>query len=237
MLPVVDIAGRAVAVPLAALARARGAKPLHPRGLTFSARLERWGLPRETGVPWLDSTGTDDVLVRLSRGAGLPRPLPDLLGFALRLPRDPPVDLLLSSTGTGRWSRRVPVLRQDAGSSYGSIMAYGSAAGPVRLTAVPQRSGIPSDRPGLTVHGPGLQITLCAAIGRGPDEPFAQVTLLRPTDPPDPAVHFDAVLHAPPGLAADGPMARFRHPAYAAARAARGEPLPDESPATWRGRG
>lgn len=231
MVPFVDVAGRVAAVPLAALARARGAKPMHPRGLVFAARLERWGLLRESGVAWLDHPGTDDVLVRLSRGAGLPRPLPDLLGFALRLPGDPPVDLLLSSAGTGRWGRRVPVPRRDAGRSYGSIMAYRGAAGPVWLTAVPERSGIPSDRAGLTAGGPGLQITVCAAVGRGPDEPFARVTLLRPTDPPDPVVHFDAVLHAPPGLAADGPMARFRRPAYAAARAARGEPLADELPA------
>jgi hypothetical protein len=49
--------------------------------------------------------------------------------------------------------------------------------------------------------------------------------VLPPTEPPDPPLHFDAVLHAPPGLAADGPLARFRRPAYAAARRAqRAEP-------------
>ncbi|MCZ2804767.1 phosphodiesterase [Modestobacter sp. VKM Ac-2983] len=235
MVHVAEVAGRAAAVPFAALARVRRAKPLHPRGVLFAARMERWGLLRETGVPWLHARGTDDVLVRLSRGAGLPPPLPDLLGCAVRLPGAQPVDLLLSSTGSGPWGRQVPVLRRDAGCRYGSIMAFRSTAGPVRLTAVPEWSGLSSDRAGLVARGPGLPIALCAAIGRGPAEPFARITLLRPTDPPDPAVHFDPVLHAPPGLAADGPMARFRRPAYAAARAARGELLPDDVPAREAG--
>jgi hypothetical protein len=39
--------------------------------------------------------------------------------------------------------------------------------------------------------------------------------------PLDPDVRFDAVAHPPPGLVPDGPMARFRAPAYARARAAR----------------
>src|SRR4051794_802394 len=107
-----DVAGRVVAVPLAALARLRHAKPMHPRGVLFRAVLDRQGLG--VGIPWLDETGTDDVLVRLSRGAGLPPRLPDLLGFALRLPGEPPVDLLLSSAGQGQWARRLPVLRRDA---------------------------------------------------------------------------------------------------------------------------
>jgi hypothetical protein len=218
MADLVDAAGRAVAVPLAALARIRRGKPMHPRGVVFHALLERRG-PR-LGIEWLDATGDDDVLVRLSRGAGLPPCLPDVLGFALRLPGERPIDLLLSSTGQGRWARRVPVFRRNAASTYGSIMAYRSAAGPVRLTAVPEGGPLPSGPQELVAAGPGTVVTLSAAVGRGPWVPFATVTLGVPTEPPDPPLHFDAVLHAPPGLAADGPLARFRRPAYAAARAA-----------------
>ncbi len=224
----IDAAGRVVARPLAALARARAGKPMHPVGVAFPGRLERSGLGRRTGIGWLDGTGTQDVVVRLSRGAGLPRPLPDLLGLAVRVAGDPPVDLLLSSAGEGRLTRRVPLLRRDAAGPYGSIMAYRSCAGPVWLTASPAATGLPSDRTGLIAAGPGLQVTLCAAIGAGPWEPFARITLGTPPDPPDPPVHFDAVLHAPPGLRADGPLARFRRPAYAAARRALGQPLADE---------
>ncbi|MBB3674295.1 phosphodiesterase [Modestobacter versicolor] len=220
MADLADAAGRAVAVPLAALTRVRRAKPMHPRGAVFGAVLERHGLG--AGLGWLDATGTDDVLVRLSRGAGLPDRLPDLLGFALRLPGDPPVDLLLSSSGRGRWTRRVPVLRRDAATPYGSIMAYRSDAGPVWLGAVPQGGPLPSDRAGLAAEAPGRVVLLSAAVGRGPWQHVGTLTLGPPADPVDPDLHFDAVLHAPPGLVTDGPMARFRRPAYAAARRARG---------------
>jgi hypothetical protein len=218
MADLVDAAGRAVAVPIAVLARARRAKPMHPRGVVFDARLERRG--PGLGVDWLDATGTDDVLVRLSRGAGLPPQVPDLLGFAMRVPGEHPVDVLLSSTGRGRWTRRVPVPRRDAATTYGSIMAYRCPAGPVWLAAVPQGAALPSDRAGLAATGPGTVLTLSAAVGRGPWKPFGTVTLGAPVEQLDPPVRFDAVLHAPPGLAADGPLARFRRPAYAAARRA-----------------
>ena len=205
-----DAACRLVAVPLAVLARVRGGKPMHPRGVVLTARLSRTGLARPSGVRWLDEAGTDDVLVRLSRGAGLPPPLPDLFGFALRAPGETPVDLLLSSSGRSRWTRRVPVLRRDPATTYGSIMGYRAPAGPVLLAVHPQAPGA---------------FTLTATVGRGPEQPFARVVLGAETEPSDPPLHFDAVLHAPPGLVADGPLARFRRPAYTAARAALGEPL------------
>jgi hypothetical protein len=225
MADLADAAGRAVAVPLAALARARHGKPMHPRGVLFDALLERHGRGRGTGIAWLDAAGADDVLVRLSRGAGLPPRCPDLLGLAIRVPGERPVDLLLSSTGSGRWTRRVPLLRRNAATAYGSIMAYGSSVGPVWLAAVPRARWLPSDEHGLAAAGPGVVVELSAAVGRGPWQPFGTVTLRGAADPLDPPLHVDAVLHPPPGLAADGVLARFRRPAYAAARAARGAEL------------
>ena len=129
-------AGRLVAVPLGAIARRRGGKPMHPRGAVFDAVLERSGAP-VPGVPWLATAGTDAVVARLSRGAGLPDPLPDLLGLAIRIPaQDGPVDLLLTTTGRGRLTRLVPMVRRDAATFYSSIMGYRSPAGPVRFAAL-----------------------------------------------------------------------------------------------------
>ncbi len=222
-----DLAGRAVAVPLAALTRLRGGKPMHPRGALFTGILERTGPPSVWGAGWLDERRVDRVLVRLSRGVGLPEPWPDVLGLAVRLPgggpEGRPVDLLLSSTGRGRWTRLVPVPRRDAATTYCSIMSFRSAVGPVRLAALPEGSGVPSDPAPLAaaVHRRGLRFTLAAALEGGPWEPFARLRVGEPMRPLDPELHVDAVLHAPPGLAADGPMARFRRPAYAAARRAR----------------
>jgi hypothetical protein len=223
MADLADTAGRLVAGPVAALTRVRGAKPMHPRGVLFTAVLSRTGLAG--GIPWLEGTGRDDVLVRFSRGAGLPPALPDLLGLAVRVPGERPVDLLLSSTGRGRWSRRVPVLRRDAATTYGSIMAYRSPGGPVWLSADPTGGPLPTAGDRLAAAAPGRVVTLSAAVGRGPWQPFGAVTLGEPSTPPDPELPFDAVQHAPPGLVADGPLARFRRPAYAAARAARGVAL------------
>ena len=218
-------AGRAVAVPLAALARWRNGKPMHPRGAVFDAVLERHGSDRPWGVPFLDATARDDVVVRLSRGVGLPSPLPDLLGLAVRLEdgSGQPVDLLLSTTGRGPLTRVVPALRRDTASAYCSIMAYSSAAGPIRLAALPTTDGIPSDPEPLAdaVRRRPLVFVLAAARGLQPWRPFARLEIGDVGQPWDPDLRFNAVLHPPAGLVPDGPMARFRAPAYVAAQEAR----------------
>ena len=222
-------AGRALAVPLGALARRRRGKPMHPRGAVLDAVLERSGGPAEWGVPWLAGSGDQAALVRLSRGAGLPTPLPDLLGLAVHLPgtggTDGPVDLLLSSTGRGRLTRWLPVPRRDAGAVYSSIMGYRSAAGPVFLAALPDPGAAPvTAEPGpiaAAARDGRLAFTLAAARGAGEWQPFARLRLLAPVPEVDPDLRFDAVRNPPPGLVPDGPMARFRAPAYASAREGR----------------
>ena len=224
---VVDLARRAgdvVAVPLGALARWRSGKPMHPRGAVFDAELERWGSTPALGVPWSDQPGEDRAVVRLSRGAGLPAALPDLLGLAVRLPDgDGPIDLLLSSAGLGRLTRFVPVPRRNAACGYSSLMGYRSDAGTIRLAARPQRVVVPSEprAQAADIAGRPLRFFLAAAPGLRPWRVFGRLTLTAPAEPLDPDVRFDAVQHPPPGLVADGPMARFRAPAYAAARSAR----------------
>jgi hypothetical protein len=203
------LAGRLAAVPFALIARRRAGKPLHPRGEVFDGTLTRTGAA--LGVPWLDTPATDDVLVRLSRGAGLPAPLPDLLGVAVRLPGEGgPVDLLLSSTAGGPLAGRVPFPARSATAHYGSLMGYRCAAGTVRLALLPRGADLRADG-----------ATLAAALGWGPWQPVGTLALGAPAAPLDPDVRFDSMRNPPPGLVPDGPMARFREPAYAAARAAR----------------
>src|SRR5688572_9064652 len=87
MLPAEPLARRAapvVATVVRAASTVRGKRVLHPRGRTFGGRLV---VPGGTsyGVPLLDEPGAYDVLVRLSRSAGLPAPLPDIQGVAVRV--------------------------------------------------------------------------------------------------------------------------------------------------------
>ena len=76
----------------------------------------------------------EGAVVRLSRGAGPPAPLPDLLGLAIRLPSagSAPVDLLLTTTGRGPLGRLLPALRRDTAAVHSSIMGYRSDAGTLR---------------------------------------------------------------------------------------------------------
>jgi hypothetical protein len=102
-------------------------------------------------------------------------------------------------------------------------MGYRSDGGTLRLAALPEEKTAPAEpepQAGVVARR-GLVFTLAAARGLRPWRPFARLTLSAPREPLDPDVRFDAVLHPPPGLLADGPMARFRMPAYARARAAR----------------
>jgi hypothetical protein len=223
-------AGRVVGAALGALARLRRGKPMHPRGAVFSAVLERHGSgdgDATWGVPWLDAAGTDVAVVRLSRGAGLPAPLPDLLGLAIRLPSagagGAPVDLLLTTTGRGPLRRLLPTPRRDSAAVHSSIMGYRSDAGTLRIAALPDDDGVPSEPAPLAaaVAREGLSFTIAVARGTGPWVPFGRLVLDAPAEPLDPDVRFDAVLNPPPGLVPDGPMARFRAPAYARARRAR----------------
>ncbi|MDP9398560.1 MAG: hypothetical protein M3P96_12410, partial [Actinomycetota bacterium] len=91
----------AVSAAFAALARLRGARALHPRGIVLEGTLRLAGA--RCGVPILDAAGTLPVLARLSKGGGLPGRLPDVLGLAVRVPDAAgpgrPLDLLLSTAG------------------------------------------------------------------------------------------------------------------------------------------
>ena len=119
-------------------------------------------------------------------------------------------------------------LRRDTATVYSSIMGYRSDAGSLRLAAFPEADEVPSDPEPLAgaVCRDGLGFTLAACRGLGPWRPFARLTLREPLPSLDPDVRFDAVRNPPPGLVPDGPMARFRAPAYARAREERAASRP-----------
>lgn len=67
------------------LSALRGARIFHPDGVAFDATVEIEPRGAAYGALLLDSPGTYPALVRLSRGAGVPEPAPDVLGLAVRV--------------------------------------------------------------------------------------------------------------------------------------------------------
>jgi hypothetical protein len=69
-----------------ALSRLRGGRrSLHPVGAGYRAELVVPPHPGPLGSDLLDEPGSYSAIVRFSRGAGLPEPLPDVLGIAIRV--------------------------------------------------------------------------------------------------------------------------------------------------------
>lgn len=183
-------------------------KPLHPVGRVVSGRLRRHGTGPGTGVAFLDEPGDEPVLVRESRSVGLPGPLPDIQGLAVRVtnPDGSPGDLLLASTGWGRLGRFVLV---PSATTYGrpmtTLFPYRSPAGALLLGARSEETGV---------------VQLAWALGQGSWHPFAELTVSQ-EGAGDPTVSFDPVLHQVPGLDQYAALARLREPAYSSARRSR----------------
>jgi hypothetical protein len=80
-------AGPVVAAGFYALAALRRKRSLHPTGIGYQGwlRVPKESPPR-SGVPPFQAGRTHPALLRFSRGAGLPEPLPDALGVAIKLP-------------------------------------------------------------------------------------------------------------------------------------------------------
>ena len=206
--------GAALRLAFAALSRVRpSAKPLHPRGTVLAGVISRHGLDVPVDVPWIDHPGCDEVLVRMSRSIGLPSPLPDVYGMAIRVPCGPQRrgDLLLSTTGTSRLTRYLLLpARRPGRRTYGSLLPYRTPSGPLLIAAAPRAE-----------HGRDYDL-LCAR----PTGPFRRFGRLRLQDSAgseeEPSVSFDPVLNTVPDLLPYAWAARLRQGAYAAARRSRG---------------
>lgn len=191
----------------------RSRKPLHPHGDVVTGRLVRSGRGEPAGVPWLDSPGDDEVLVRFSRAIGLPYALPDIHGIAVRIPvQDRFADLLLASTGLGRFTRFVLTVGYDVGNRpLTTLLPYRGPNGPVLIAA-----RAPDDH-----ADPNLSFDLLWSRGLGAWVPFGRLTVSEVAGP-DPAISFDPVRNPLPGLAFYEWVQRLREPAYDAAREASG---------------
>lgn len=202
--------GQVLRAATAAIAARPAAKPLHPEGSVVAGELRRFGAEALTGAAWLDRPGLDRVLVRQSRAVGLPAPVPDVFGLALRVPTDGGGhgDLLFASTGLGRLTRFTltpatsPYVRPMT-----TLLPCRAPAGGVLLSAV--------------FHDE-TSVELAWAVGSGGWHPFAQLVLEKePVDEADALISFDPVENVLPGLETYDWVRRLREPAYRTARESR----------------
>jgi hypothetical protein len=105
-------AAPAVAAAFSTLAALRRKRSLHPIGVGYQGLLQVSArAPARPGVPLFRAGAAHSARLRFSRGAGLPEPLPDALGVAIKLPdaHGPGADqdLLLTSSSDRPLLRRL----------------------------------------------------------------------------------------------------------------------------------
>src|SRR4051794_38169359 len=163
--------GRALGAATGVLAALRpAAKPLHPDGGVTEGVLVRLGSEEPSGAEWLDAVAEDRVLVRRSRAVGLPAPLPDIFGLALRVPLPGGYgDLLFATTGLGRLTRfTLTPGRSPYSRPLTTLLPYRTNRGPTLLSAVHRSSDL-GDLVDL--------VDLAWAVGTGPWRRFASLRL------------------------------------------------------------
>ncbi|MEU4550250.1 hypothetical protein [Nonomuraea dietziae] len=218
-----------LAAAFGAAARLRRGRPLHPDGLVLNAALSLHGAPQHRGVAFLDEPAELRGVARLSRSIGLPAPLPDVLGLALRWQQPvagatgPASDLLLATTGHTMAGRRLlrPATRWAPG-TYGSLFTYATGSGRVLLGAVARRSwSSPADFDALAhaIEQRPLLFDLVVASPAGPWERFGVLELDGPAlqDVTEP-MRFNPIRHPIPGLNPAAWHRQLREPAYVAAQ-------------------
>jgi hypothetical protein len=181
-------------------------KPLHPHGRIRRGRLVRYGAAQGTGVPWLDERGDDEALVRTSRAVGLPAPLPDFHGLAVRVPQaSGHADLLFATTAWNRVGRHFLVPTLGVGPTLSTLLPYRTPVGAVVLGA----------------RHVGISYQLYWATVGGQWRDLGELHLDVAVDP-DADVSFDPMLNHPDGLTPYSWVRRLRERSYARARAHRG---------------
>lgn len=244
--PVVALPARVVGLVLgvmtAALRRVRSPRPIHPVGLVLEGTIEP--SPQDqgarSGIAWIDDVPVGRVEARLSRGIGLPVPVPDIWGLAFRqvtpgdrhsaeeassMAASSSGDLLLSTVASlGAPGRFVPVPRLSPwGARFTTVMPYRSAGGPVLVGALTV-SGAPAS---ATTTGQARELGrtpwilhLLWAGPRGRWRVFATLTLSAPggdvVERQD--LRFDPVVSAPAGAGTYAWTRVVREPSYRAAR-------------------
>jgi hypothetical protein len=203
--PLTTAAAGAFAAVFNIAARLRRGRPLHPAGLLFHAELRTHGTALSWGNPFLDQSMTLHGTARLSRAAGLPPPLPDILGIALRWQQaGASPELLLATTGHTVLGRRLlrPTTRWAPG-LYSTLFSYAITPSAVGSSSVgPSVVGPSVVGPSVTdasvtdaSAGGSSAADACAGGSSAADGRRVLLAALPRTERPLPA-RLDALAHA-----------------------------------------
>jgi hypothetical protein len=198
------VPGALLGAAFGAVAVVRRTKPLHPAGRVGNGTLRITRTLPDLGVPLLTVEGTHPCTVRWSRSVGLPAPLPDVEGLALRL-EDTGSDLLFASTGTGRLSRFVLALRAPGRhGAQSTLLPVATDSGSLLFKVEPADAADPPSRYDLAVAHSGSEWEVVGSleVAWGPDRP----------------TRFDPVENPLPGTAQYPLVRTLREPAYFLAR-------------------
>jgi len=224
--------GQAVAATFATLSALRHRRVFHPYGAAFAGTLTvRQPETGPLGVALLDDPAEHECIVRFSRGAGLPEPLPDILGMAVRITERSAArrtqDLLLVTAGEQTVLRHV--FRPSASYTshhYSSLVPY-RVAGVIRLFGA-RSLAAPGARTcaalaSLVARG-GAELDLETATIAGPWRAFGTVHLHHEVEPSvAERLRFD-VANSDPGIDAVGVLNALRRQTYPASQRARLDP-------------
>jgi hypothetical protein len=250
-------AAPAAAAGFSLLAGLRRRRSLHPTGTGYHAWL-RVDAGR-SAVPLFRSGAAKPALLRFSRAAALPEPLPDALGVAVKLPdaHGPGADqdlLVTSSIDRPLLRRLLFPATSFARGAFSSALPYQLGDRRVVLLLVPvlPDGSRPSDRAVRRRGGAlaeldaaisaGLQFQLRTAGSLGPSLPLATLTI----GPPLPTEQTEQLRFNPwttgPGIRPVGWLNLLRDTAYRASQRGRprhpeGITLRDEAPMSESGSG
>lgn len=211
------------------LSALRGKRIFHPRGVGFAATLTPLH-PAPRGVGLLADPIPRPAIVRLSRSAGLPEPLPDALGLALRIPDAYGAgchqDLLLVTSGARSPAHHLLLpARGFLGGWYSSLLPY-RVGGSLALIGARAEGDITFPGPGLAElrrrRFAGLRFRLALTSLGGAWEHVATLDIQeRLPDEEVEALRFDPA-NTGGGLELAGLLNRIRRPAYRASQQGRG---------------
>ena len=228
-------AAPAAAAGFYALATLRRRRSLHPGGIGYQGQLQvRNDGSDWAGVPLLRPGTAHPALLRFSR-AGLPEPLPDALGVAIKLPdahgRGADQDLLLSGSADLPLLRRLLFpTRSFVRGAFSTALPYDLGEERVVLLLVPVLTRSRRHRGGVTRGGSlaelraaadalGFELRTAGTFGRS--RPLATLSIGQPL----PAEQTEALRFNPwttgPGIHPSGWLNLLRDAAYRASQRGR----------------